>query len=93
MSQLKLLSCLKRRERALKRRIKNERTAFQRLRHKSRAVRLSSPVRPRIGFFTDHLQELQIVIALVEGNMTEDKFVRYQNGDELDAMATACGNI
>lgn len=88
-----LLLALRERESGLKKRIQKERNAYRRLAHKSQRVRLNSPIGPRIGFFTDRLQELQTVICFVEGGISKDEFVIRQNGDDVDAIATISGNI
>ena len=93
MKKKEILELLLEREKALKKRIKKERLSYSRLVHKSRRVRLNSPLGPRIGFFTDRLQELQNVIRLMQGTSTADEFLLNQNGDALDKLATFAGEV
>jgi len=85
-----VLPILKKRRRGLRLRIKSERAALRNIRHKSRRVRHGSPIGRRIGFFTDRLQELEIVIDFIEGKMTEKAFVTQNNGDRRDYI---CGQL
>ena len=47
-------------------------------------IRLTSA--SKIGFFIDHLQELELVINLMEGGIDEKNFLIHQNGDDLDKL-------
>lgn len=85
-----LLPILKEREKRLKSRIAKEKKSLHGLRHKSRTVRMASRISPRIGFFTDRLQELQTVIWFVEGKLSMEEFLTKQNGDEIDRL---CGGV
>lgn len=82
----RLLKILKKREAALEKRIKNERDKYSKLRYKSRRVRMISPLNKRIGWFTDRLRELQLVILLVEKKISEKEFILEWNGDEKDVL-------
>jgi len=81
-----IIKVLKKRRHGLRARIKHERASYSKLRHKSRRIRLASPIGPRIGFFTDRLQELEIVIELIEGKITAKDFIMKQNGDRTDEI-------
>ncbi len=86
LSKDEILTLLKKRERSLKKRIKKERESLNALRHKSRRIRLSSAIGPRVGYFTDKLQELQNTIQLLTSAKTKEEFLTSQNGDELDTL-------
>lgn len=87
-----VLKYMKQRRRKLKARIKRERRDQERLKYKSRRLRMSSPIISRIEFFTDRLQELQICIDLIEDKISPRDFVINQNGDAADMVATGVGN-
>ena len=88
---IELLDVLQEREERLKNRIQKERRSLKKMSHKSQRVRINSCLGSRIGFFTDHLQELQLIISLVQGDITGEKFVVSGNGDRLDRIATFVG--
>lgn len=84
----KLLEILKKREKALEKRIRDDRSGYSKLKYKSRRVRMMSPLNSRIGWFTDRLRELQLVIALVEKRIPENDFIKEWNGDEKDILVS-----
>jgi len=88
MNTIDVLQILKERERGLKSRIARDRTEIKKLRYKSRRIRLCSPLNPRIGWFTDRLQELQLVVKLIEGEISSEDFIIHKNGDKLDKLIT-----
>ncbi len=89
MDSNEMLLILKRRERKLKKRITKERKESAKLKYKSIRLRGNSCLPARIGFFTDHLQELQLVIRLLNRQVTPSEFVIDKNGDKLDILLGA----
>ena len=79
---------LKLRAKNLRRRIKQEKDAAKKLLHKSSRVRQRSGSAFRIGFFIDHLQELEAVIAYLEDRLDTTTFLLLQNGDKFDNTIT-----
>lgn len=93
MEKQQLLNVLKKREAAFKKRIENDMKAVHRLKYKSRSVRMRSPLHKRVGWFTDRLQELQLVISFIEGKISIDDFIAHKNTDAVGQMATLLGDI
>ncbi len=93
MTKQGLLLVLKKREKALLERIEADSKSYERLKYKSRRVRHSSPLNNRIGWFTDRLQELQLVISLLEGRVNNKDFVSHKNTDRHGQLATIIGDI
>ena len=87
------IKIMERRARALRKRIKSDRAKLHGLRFKSQRIRQGSPLAPRIGFFTDRLQELECCISLLKGKMSEESFLTNQNGDDMDRLATNIGSL
>ena len=77
---------LKAREKLLRNRVEYERRQQNKLRNKSRRIRQNSSHSLRIGFFTDRLRELQLVIRFLDGQIPIDEFIKCQNGDILDQV-------
>lgn len=82
------LDILKKRATLLRKRIKDEKQSLNRLKHKSRNVRLASGLGPRIGYFTDKLNELESAIKLLEGKIKPKEYIILGNGDEYDRFVT-----
>lgn len=93
MDNKQLLEVLRKREAAFKKRIDNDMQAVHRLRYKSRSVRMRSPLHKRVGWFTDRLQELQLVIKFIEGKISIDDFIAHKNTDALGQIATILGDV
>ncbi len=80
----KLLSVAEERLRRLDLRIAKERDDFPS--QKSRAVRMSSRIGPRIGFFLDLRVELFNTIQFLRGERSEEDYITCQNGDNADEV-------
>lgn len=93
MSKREFLLTLKRREGIIEKKLKVERQKAERLRYKSRRVRLSSPLGPRIGWLTDRLQELQLVIRLAEGDIKTTEFEHYNIDDSFGELCNYIGDL
>ena len=89
MNVKEALILMKKRQRQLNKRIKEEDTALTRLSHKSRRVRQSSRHGPRKGWFTDRRDELSLSIDLLEGAISKDKYIKWLAGDELDGILSS----
>jgi hypothetical protein len=91
-TQQQILVALKKRQTLLQKRIDHESANIHNLRHKSRSVRMNSPLHRRIGFFKDLELEIDYAIRLIEGKLTVNNYVKMNNGDELDMLASGlCG--
>lgn len=84
-----ILKAMKSRERVIERKIKRERQTLHRMRNKSMHVRLNSGLGPRIGYFTDHLNEIGFAIALMEGRVDIDTYPHCGVDDETSNLIQA----
>lgn len=89
MNVKKALILMKKRQRQLNKRIKEESGELRRLRYKSRSVRQDSRHGPRKAWFTDRRDELALSIDLLEGGISEEKYVKWLAGDELDMVLSS----
>lgn len=88
-----ILKVLKRRRRSLRKRIKEEENQQSRLQNKSRRVKTMSPHCGRANWYTDRLHELELVIDMIEGRVSEKDFVKWLAGDGTDQLLTMVGNV
>ena len=82
MDKEKIINTLKIRRKNLRKRIKEENQSLERLRYKSRHVRQNSGIGPRIGWYTDRMQELDLVIQYLDGRIKRKDFIVHLAGDE-----------
>lgn len=87
----RLRQVLKSRERTIKKKLKNQEAKYSRLKYKSRTVRQDSALGPRIGWLTDRLQELQLIIGFIDGKYSEKEFKHWLIDDETGNMLTFIG--
>lgn len=86
MTYKEKIELLKERRLKLKRRIAKEQKDYKKLLYKSRNVRMSSHIGPRIGFFKDLVLELNNAIGLLEGKISKKQYLNYQDGDDMDKI-------
>jgi hypothetical protein len=73
--------------------IRHEERQLERLKHKSRRLRLNNPHGTRKSWYVDRMQEVDLVIRFLEGRIDEQKFIHYLLDDEAGALCCAAGDL
>lgn len=88
-----LLKYLIARQKKIRLKISLERKEAEMLKYKSRRVRQQSPLHARIGWYTDRVQELELVIRLIKDETTPKDFIRHKIDDSYGKLCTEIGNM
>lgn len=88
----KKIKTLKKRVSIFKKLIKNEDAAIDKLRYKSRNIRLNNTHVPRKNWYIDRMQELQLIISFMESKIDDNKFVHYKLDDPIGEICQLVGN-
>ena len=70
-----IIKILKKREKLIKKLIKIEDVEIERLKYKSRRIRLNNSSGKRRNWYVDRLQELQLCIELFQGDINSNEFI------------------
>ena len=88
-----ILLVMKKRLKKLNKRISDDNKKIENLKYKSRSIRMSSRLGPRINWFTDRRDELSLAIQMIEGKMSPKEYDTWLNGDEMDNLLCGIGNV
>jgi len=89
----KTITTLKKRVKVFKKLIKDEDLQIERLKYKSRSIRLNNSHVPRKNWYIDRLQELQLIISFLEGKTNESDFIHHKLDDGLGGLCQLVGNL
>lgn len=92
-TRLQIVRALKARIRTFKQEEADEWKKQNRLRNKSRRVRLASPHARRANFYLDKYQELEHLVLFLEGKCSRDEYIHHALDDEWGGILKGIGNM
>lgn len=92
MNKETIIEILKKRKKVFRKMMKEEERQCERLKHKTQSVRLSSPHIPRLNWYTDRCQELELIISLLEEGIKENDFIHHLLDDNSGLICLGIGN-